>query len=338
MADLTLEDVIRRNIAFTHGETKLGWWPVLHQACDHGRKGPRAAFKFEGDTVTFHCFNCPLRAKYIPLESPYLSKNMKTVMRDFFVSEDEYQAVVMQNLAKRRDEAGKSGEEVQEFKDLEPEEIEMPPIFYPLKGATDSWAELARHYLQEERAVDPDSYPFMLARKSDAPYLKKWHGRVIIPIYKGEKLIFFVGRDLTGKKEKKYESPSVSRDTVLYGYDRLYIDRDKPLYVVEGWFDAEAIDGAAIFGNELNETKIKILNRSPRPKVYIPDRYGDGQTGAEQALEAGWAISTPNIGTAKDMSEAVQAYGKLYVLKTLVENTTDDEFRATVQLGTFCVR
>ncbi len=337
MPELTLEEVIRRNVAFPQGETKLGWWPILHQACDHGRKGARAAFKFEGDATTFHCFNCGLASKYDPLESPYLSKNMKQVMSDFFIPEEEYQAVVMQNLAKERGDSN-SGAAVQEFKDLEPEEIELPPIFYPLEGASGSWAELARYYLREERSVDPSSYPFMLARKSDQDFLKKWHGRVIIPVYKDGKLIFFIGRDLTGKKQRKYESPSVSRDTVLYGYDKLYIDRDKPLYIVEGWFDAEAIDGVAIFGNELSETKIRILNKSPRTKVYIPDRYGDGLTGAEQALAAGWSISTPDIGTCKDMSEAVQKYGKLYVLKTLVDNTTDDEFSATVQLGTFCVR
>jgi len=331
----SLEDVVRHNIPFLHPETDLGWWPVLHQACDHGRKGPRAAFKFEGDVTTFNCFNCGHAAKYDPNEFVYLSNNMKITMSDFFVPEEEYQAVVLHNMAERKGD--KSGVEVQDSKvNLEPEVLEMPEIFYPLKGADDSWGELARYYLTEQRGVDPDSYPFMLARKSTHPKLKKWHGRVIIPVFKDEKLIFYVGRDITGRKQKKYEMPSVTRDTVLYGYDKLHKDYDKPLYITEGWFDGHAIDGIAIFGNRLNDTKVRILNRSRRPKIYIPDREKDGIAAAEEALEAGWAISTPEIGNCKDMSDAVQRYGKLYVLKTLVDNTTDNEFTANVKLGIYC--
>lgn len=335
MAVKSLEDVIRSNVPFLHPLTDLGWYPVLHQTCDHGRKGPRAAFKFEGDVTTFNCFNCGHHAKYDPNRYSYLSDEMKEVMEDFMIPEDEYQAVVLHNLGEYR--GSKAGEEVQENKvNLEPEGLEMPSIFYSLKDANDSWAELARYYLQEERGIDPDSYPFMLARKTTHPKLKKYHGRVIIPVFKGEKLIFYIGRDLTGKKRNKYEMPSVSRDTVLYGYDKLHVDFDKPLYVAEGWFDAFAVDGVAIFGNRLNDTKVRILNKSRRKKVYIPDREADGMAAAEEALEAGWAVSTPEIGNCKDMSEAVQRYGKLYVLKTLVDNTFDDEFAASVRLGIYC--
>lgn len=333
MPGITLEEIIRRNTPVPASPTKLGWYPVLHQVCDHGRKGPRAAFKFEGDVVGFHCFNCNHIAKYEPAKSAYLSDNMKQVMEDFLIPQSEYQQAVIESL---KNFHGKSGDEVQEIKEnLEPDEIPLLPIFYPLYEATDSWGELARYYL-EDRGVDPNSYPFMLAKQSDTPWLKKWFGRVIIPIFKGKKVIFYTGRDLTGKKQKKYETPSISRDTVLYGYDRLFTDYDKPLYVVEGWFDANAIDGVAIFGNEISDTKVKILNRTRRKKVYIPDRYGSGRIGGESALEAGWAISTPNIGTCKDMDEAVQKYGKLYVLKTLAENTVEDNFEAIVKLRTFC--
>ena len=337
MSEKTLEDIIRQNVQLPAHPTSLGWYPVLHTKCDHGRKGPRAAFKFEGQVVGFHCFNCGHVAKYDPSEHPYLSDNMKEVMSDFLIPEAEYQQAVLTSLKNFHPEKDKEADNIV-VENLEPDEIPLPELFYSLKDAdeNDRWAELARYYLEEERSVNPDSYPFMLSRPTKDPRLKKWHGRVIMPIYKDGKLIFYIGRDLTGKKTKKYETPSYSRDKVLYGYDKLHTDYDKPLYIVEGWFDAEAIDGVAIFGNEISDSKIKILNKSRRKKVYIPDRYGRGMAGAEQALEAGWAISTPNIGTCKDMSEAVQKYGKLYVLKTLADNTFEENFLATVKLKTFC--
>lgn len=333
--DITLEDIIRQYVNLPAVPNSKGWYPVLHYACDHGRKGPRAAFKFDGDTVGFHCFNCPLVGKYDPNEHPYLSKNMKQVMDDFGIPESEYQKVAIQALGRNKNNA--SDDESQESKiNLEPEELKLPPTFYDLKDADNAWAQLARYYLEEERGVDLNSQTFYLSHQTDDPYLKKWFGRVIIPIYKDEKLIFYIGRDLTGKKQKKYESPPVSRDTILYGYDRLFKDYDKPLYVAEGWFDAYSVDGVAILGNEINETKARILNKSLRKKVYIPDRYGSGIGGAEQALNYGWSVSTPNIGTCKDMNEAVLKYGKLYVLKTLAENTVENGFAAKLKLNLFC--
>ena len=330
--EITLEEIIKQHVSLP-AETKLGWYPVLHETCDHGKKGPRAAFKFDNGTVGFNCFNCGHVAKYNPAEHPHLSDNMKQVMDDFMIPESEYQKAVLSAL---KYHPGKSEDEVQISKEkLEPDELELPSIFYPLKGADNSWAELARYYL-EERGFDPDAYPYMLAQKTTDKRLKKWFGRVIIPIYKKDKLIFYTGRDLTGNKMKKYETPAVSKDLVIYGYDKLFTDFDKPLYVMEGFFDAYLLDGCAIFGNTIGESKVKILNRSKRKKVYIPDRLGDGKRGAMDALDEGWAISTPNIGNCKDINDAVLKYGKLYVLKTLAENTVEDRFTAIVKLGVFC--
>jgi hypothetical protein len=95
------------------------------------------------------------------------------------------------------------------------------------------------------------------------------------------------------------------------------------LYIVEGIFDAMSIDGVAIIGNEITDAQIEWLNRSRRKKVYIPDRFGDGRRVALDCLEHGWSISTPDIGSCKDMNEAVKKYGKMYVMKSIAENTAD---------------
>lgn len=335
---MKLEDVIRRYIPLPPVPTGGGWYPVLCKVCnDHGRKGPRAAFKFEGDAVAYHCFNCgpDMNTVYDPDEYSNMPKKMKKVLRDFGIPDTEWQEVVFSNLGKQ----GKSPDiELKIAKKIEPEEIKLPEEFYLLADAAedDKWAEVARWYLTEERGVDPDSYPFMLVKKSDDPFMKKWHGRLVIPAYKDGKLIFFQGRDLTGKKMKKYESPAVPKDKVLYGYDKLFNHSDAPLYIIEGFFDAHAVDGVAILGNTITEAQIAQLNRSPRKKVYIPDRSGDGQQTAEQALDLGWSISTPDVGqSVKDMSDAVHKYGKMYVLKTIADNTADG-FTARARLGVYC--
>jgi len=335
----TLEELIRQYVPIPPTPSATGWYPVLHTACDHGRKGPRAAFKFEGETVGFNCFNCPLTATFNPNDSnsnkPLISKNMIQALTDFGVPEAEIKALEFEMFQHRN--PGQKQVSNETIKSIEPQIIELPSIFYRLDTApeNDSWKIIADDYLSYKRGIDPNSYPFYLSRKSSDVHLKKWHGRVIIPIYKDSRLIFYIGRDLTGKKLKKYETPSVSRDSLLFGFDRLFKDYEHPLYIVEGWFDAFAIDGVAIIGNRLSDAKIEWLNRSPRKKVYIPDRYGDGIRGGKEAIEAGWHISTPKIGDCKDMSEAVQKYGKLYVLKALADATSHG-MAAEKNLGLFC--
>ena len=333
---MKLEQIIRQYVNIPSTPAGTGWYPVLHTACDHGKKGPRAGFKFEDDNVAFHCFNCATNAVYIPSEYAYLSDKMKQILNDFGVPETEYQQVVIENLAEY---AGKSKPEVSIIQEnIEPMEIPLPDEFYLLQDApkNDNWAEVAKWYLLEERGVDPFSYPFMLSRKACLPHMKKWIGRIILPIYKDGRLIFYIGRDLVGNKLKKYESPAVSRDKILFGFDQLFINSDQPLYIVEGLFDALAIDGVAIIGNEISDSMAKWINKSRRKKVYIPDRFGDGLRAAKQALEYGWFISTPDISEdCKDMNDAVKKYGKLYVLKTLAEHTADG-FTADVNLGIYC--
>jgi hypothetical protein len=339
MEDVTLEQLLRQYVQLPSVPSGTGWYPVLH-VCDHGKKGPRAGFKFDGDTVAFHCFNCGLAAVYDPKHrgregQPLISKKMRQILEDFNIPQDEWQQVLFSAL-KDRDAGPMAATSSKPVQSIEPIEVPLPETFYPLSEADpeDKWAMIARYYL-EERSIDPSSYPFMLSRRTDVPHLKKWFGRVIMPIYKDGKLIYYTGRDLTGKALKKYESPAISRDRVIYGFDKLFEDNDLPLYIVEGWFDAFVIDGVAIFGNEFSSTKIKWLNRSRRQKVYIPDQFGDGFRAAKQAIDAGWSISTPDFGDCKDVSAAVQKYGKLYVLRTLAQHTASG-FEAELNARMYC--
>lgn len=342
MQTVTLEDIIRTYIQLPSHPNGTGWFSVLCKVCnDHGRKGPRAGFMFDGDSVAYHCFNCGHATGYDPAKfdpnrpGSEMPQKMEQVLRAFGVPEDEWSQVLMSNL-KARDGGLKFEQQKKQQVSIEPLEVPLPDIFYRLDqaGQNDKWAMIARDYLENERGVDPNTYGFMLSKHTDDPALKKWFGRLIIPIYKGEKLIYYVGRAL-GERKKKYESPSISRDKVIYGFDRLFEQTDLPLYVVEGWFDAHAIGGVALLGNEISDTKATWLNRSRRPKVYIPDQFGDGQLGGERALRLGWNIATPDVGDCKDMSEAVHRYGKIYVIKTIAE-TTASGFEAQTNLGVYC--
>lgn len=342
MPEHSLEPIIRKYAAISHVPNSRGWWPTLCQVChDHGKKGLRAAFMFDGDSTGYNCFNCGHVARYDP-DNPYidksgrkqytLSSNMTKLLDSLGIPENEYSEIVFNNI--ERVSPGKV--EKKPVVNREPDPISIPTYFYFLEEAesTDKWAMVAEAYL-EDRGIDPSSYPFMLSHKTSEKHLDKWLKRLIIPIFKEDNLIFYQGRDLTDTALKKYESVAVDRGRVLHGYDELHKHTDAPLFIAEGWFDAFMIDGLAILGNSLLDEQISIINTSRRQKVYIPDRFGDGQKGAHQALKNGWYISTPDIGSCKDMNDAVNKYGKMYVMKSLVENISIG-FQAETQLQVYC--
>lgn len=340
-----VEELFRTYVHLPTRPSSKGWYSILCRVCnDHGKKGARAAFRFEDGGAAYHCFNCGHKASYYSHYST-IPKDMEEVFVAFGIPDEEVNKLRLIALAER-DESGQQQGTKDKRLAIVPEELPLPDYFVPLKDQNDNWAEIARYYL-EDRKIDPDSYPFFMATvptKYNGPasqkhsYVKsaqKWAKRIIIPIYKDKKLIYYQGRDLSGKALKKYESPSAPKDRVIYGFDQLFIDAERPLYVVEGFFDAFHIKGVAILGNELTEPQVVWLNKSRRDKVYIPDKYGDGARNAEKALENGWRIALPDIGDCKDINAAIIKYGQLYVHNTLKENTLEG-FQAEASLSLYC--
>jgi hypothetical protein len=221
---------------------------------------------------------------------------------------------------------------------MEPSIIQLQPFFYPLvDDPEDDWCQYSIEYLTS-RGIDWQSYPFYCVKRNNHPDNSRWYGRLIIPIYKDNKLIFYQGRDLTDMHQKKYLSATAARDTIMYGYDKLLLHTSDPLYVVEGFFDAFALNGVAVFGNKLTPQQIYWLNRSTRTKVVIPDRVGDGFLLAEQAIELRWKVSSLDRGDhCKDVNDSIVENGLLYTMKTIVDNTTEGAV-ATMLTNMYCKR
>lgn len=325
MSTEKLTEIIKAYIPLPSQPNAGGWYPVVCKVCnDHGKKGPRAGFRFD-ETVGYHCFNCSTKAVF---DGTRLSKSMENVLDCFSVPEDEVNRVRFSTLG--NDTNNKTNKQTRK-NSIHPEFIKIPDHFYLLADAhdTDKWAEIAKWYLEEVRGLDWKQYPFYLSTNKD------WIGRIVIPFYKDNKVIFYQGRDITGKHKRKYHSVNVQKDKVMFGYDKLFSDLDAPLYVCEGFFDAYPIDGVAILGNELSVPQIEWLNRTRRPKVYIPDKHKSGAQNAHKALKLGWKISFPDIGNCKDINEAYVKYGKLYVLSSLRDNTADG-FAAEARIKFYC--
>ena len=208
----TLESIIRQYVKLGRKNAK-GWEGCVHTTCDHGKKGDRAAFLFEDGSAAFHCFNCGVKTGYNPLTSHGMPQKMEAVLDDFGIPRDEWEGLMFHALKLRDD--GITPEMKAKELAIIPKPLDIPKEFYLLDLADedDKWAEIARYYL-EDRMIDPNTHPFMLAKRSDDMFMRKWLGRLIIPVMRGDECVYYQGRDLTDKKVKKYESPAAPKDRV----------------------------------------------------------------------------------------------------------------------------
>lgn len=309
-----LESVIRSHVLLSPPNSS-GWCSVRCLVCNDHKGKKRGGWKFDHDSIGYHCFNCG--AKFVVDQgTSKLSSETLRILDSYGIGSDELGQLKLSLLTNKRLDVAKPSTPTITY----PKPISMPSYFVPLSRSKSVWKDVVIEYLTD-RGIDPNCHDFHVVEPTGDLTHKRWLGRVIIPVYRNRELIFWQGRDMTGKQKLKYLSPDVVRESVLFGYDKLYSDPSSPLYVVEGMFDALTVDGVAVFSNKLTKTQIDILNKSPRNKVVIPDKSGSGDVIAKQALDQGWSISIPDYGNCKDPSEAKNKYGILYVMKAIVAGT-----------------
>ena len=109
-------------------------------------------------------------------------------------------------------------------------------------------------------------------------------------------------------------------------------DKDnKFVVVVEGPFDAIKIGGVAVLSNSVSEIQADVIDNLARDVIVVPDKDDAGQKLIDAALEYGWSVAYPEWGNdVKDVSDAVDTYGKLYTLWSIIN--TKQSSRIKIEL------
>ena len=140
--------------------------------------------------------------------------------------------------------------------------------------------------------------------------------RVIVPFTWKNDVIGYTARTFEEYVKPKYfnsHEPNYVFNVDLQPQDAKFV------IVVEGPFDAMAIDGVAILSNQCNEYQADIIDSLAREVILVPDRDRAGAKLVDDALEYGWSVSFPEWeADVKDVAAAVERYGKLFVLKSIL--------------------
>jgi hypothetical protein len=315
---MSMENLIRTRIVLGKKSAK-GFEVVKCKCCNDYQS--RGGFKFDGSLVIYHCFNCSITHAYTEGER-FVSRKFRHVLNTFDISDEEIDGELSNYFFNRTDVVTIEKKENSCFA----KEIEFPPESYPLTSSPDDvWKQVAIEYIKY-RCMENVDIKWHLSND------KKYRDRLIIPVYRSGKLVYWTARSYDENAKRRYVNCDVSRDPVIFGYDNLYEHNNKHLFVTEGIFDAAPINGVCLLGSTLSDCQIKLLNQTLRDKVFVIDKDETGYRLGVKALELGYKI-THISGVVPDINRAIMVLGKIWTVNNLVQNIMDG-FEAKVWLET----
>jgi hypothetical protein len=303
--------------------TPSGWTSFNAPCCVHnGERADtrgRAGIMFKEDGFQYHCFNCNFKAGWTP--SKLLSKNTKNLFGWLGIPNSEIQKLALYALQIKEDQPITKVEINLTLKEVELPEGTLSIIdWINTSYLPDIEEDIGKiiDYLLENRSMDLYWYNWMW---SVSPGYKD---RVIIPFYQDGKIVGYTGRKITDGKPKYLTH---SQPGYVFNIDRQTTDR-KYVIVVEGQFDAIAVDGCAISHNEPSDAQIMRLTALGREVIVVPDRDKPGAKMIETAIEQGWTVSMPDWGEGiKDVADAVKKFGRIYTLFTILHYKETNEIK-----------
>lgn len=100
-------------------------------------------------------------------------------------------------------------------------------------------------------------------------YKGMYQGRIIIPVYDGEDIIYFQGRRINSKMEPKYLNPISKKEEIIVNKGNF--DRNKKIIIAEGIIDADTIgnQGTCLLGKELKEEFFRKLYHTYKEGIIL---------------------------------------------------------------------
>ena len=153
--------------------------------------------------------------------------------------------------------------------------------------------------------------------------------RIIIPFYHKGKIVGHTARKIMDGNPKYL---SDQQPGYVFNLDAQINTNRIYTVVVEGPFDAIAVEGVALLGSEIKDQQAMLINNLNTEVVVMPDRDEAGEKLIQQAIDLGWSVALPDWHeSVKDVNEAVQTYGKIYTLHSIIGSAEHNPLK--IQLG-----
>ena len=330
---MNLQEVIYSSLPRPQRPSSGGWLSFNCPCCiDNGEARNdtrlRGGIRNDIDSISYHCFNCGFTASH--KLGRVINKKMILLMRNLGIPDSDIKRIQLQAIRDKELADGpmtfaskKSRTIIPKFKECELPDGSMLLEDILQIDAPDKRAILGAKYLIDRGLYDHVNNIYW----SPHPVFRH---RVIIPYYQGGRIVGYTGRDYTGKADSKYMMKTPK--DFIYNIDVINSKR-KYLIITEGVFDAAALDCVAIMSNEASKEQIDYINLFKGDIILSPDRDKAGEKLIKQAIENGWSVSFPRWeDDIKDAADAVNKYGKLYTLKSIIDSKISNSTKINVKM------
>lgn len=301
-------EIFQKNLPARAKKTPSGWTSFNAPCCHHRGENhdtrQRGGVKYNEGFV-YNCFNCGFTASWKP--GRQISKKLKDLMKWLGASDDDINRMVFE--AMRTEATAATAAPVQPLQQFPKKDL--PEGALPIQEWLDVDLEQEQeHQLAQvvqyivDRGYDPVNGRFYWSP------LNGFSERVIIPFtYEGQ-VVGWTGRKITGGKPKYL---SDQHPNFVFNLDAI-TDQQQYVFVVEGPFDALAVNGVALLHNDITEQQARLINRLGKTVIVIPDQDAAGDKVIDRAIELDWHVAFPTWDQdVKDAADAVEKYGSLFV-------------------------
>jgi hypothetical protein len=311
-------------------------WQMFNAPCCHHRGHGRDT-RMRGNLlllsdghIAYNCYNCGFKTVF---DTVNISRNFENLMSWLGMPDEDVRRIKLEILQNRllgvtAPQANSELDFVRDFQavslpeDARPcEMILQDPVMSP------QFANCMQYLFSRGTAVAQGWDYYWTANN-------KWNldQRIIIPFFHRDKIVGWTAR-YAGKPPSgtpRYYNSDI-QPGYLFNCDALTKGSRRFVIVVEGAFDAIAIDAVAVLGSEISRQQLQWLHSADREIIVMPDRQKQNQGLIDVALQQGWSVSFPDWeDDVKDAADASCRYGKLLALSTIISSRTN----SALQIGT----
>ena len=303
-----VSDTLMAHLPGKRKTTPSGWTsfnaPCCHNNGNTVDKRGRGGLISEGETVSYHCFNCGYKASWQPGRP--VSHKLRKLLQWLNCSDDIITKLTFDVM--RINDGVEVAERVLDIPTFDT--VPLPPNSVKIASITEfnKFSITVLEYMAARNLnLDDTDYYW-----SDS---LAYRDRLIIPFYYEKRIVGWTARTITPDKKPKYLNEQ--QPGFVYGLDEQNFNKVFCI-VVEGPIDAIHIDGCAIGGSEINDQQAMLINKLGKDIIVVPDRDKAGSKLVEQAIENGWGVSLPSWDIdINDVGDAVDKYGRLYTLYSI---------------------
>ena len=305
------------NLPIRTSKTPSGWNTMDCPMCTDKRK--RGGLITTGAKISYNCFNCGFTTGWEP--NPTLGKKYKDLATKLGADQTDIHAITVDLLKYAEDlETEDATDYVYNLAKFKQEDLPETAT------AVDDLPEEhpIRQYAKERGLIG--LYPLLYFDES------LYKQRLVVPFSYNGDLVGWTARHINPPNKTTPKYLHKMQPGYVFNIDRFADSKREIVIVTEGVFDAIMVDGIAIQGNSVGPEQAHLIEKLGKRIIVCPDRDEAGVDLIMQAAELGWEVSFPPWHVdCKDAADAVQRYGRLATVSSIIKHATDNKLKIEVK-------